>query len=216
MTKTRYDGPVRADRPATEKKVALAPDLRGLSERARRAWVEQMSVRPLGDQYVVESGGTYVVDPNRGTCTCPDHQIRGETCKHLRRVAIEITARRVPPPGERRAHCESCGIETFVPREAEQPVFCSTCRVEPGDVVFDRESGDRLVVVTVTNQRADDVEIPDAGTTVADYPTNQAYPDDDSVAEAIYAADVSRRDDPTRYSFPISRLQPTGEAALVE
>jgi hypothetical protein len=32
---------------------------------------------------------SYDVDTLRGRCTCPDHQYRGEICKHLRRIAFE-------------------------------------------------------------------------------------------------------------------------------
>ena len=203
--------------PATREKVALAPDVRTLDERAARAWVERMAVRPLGAEYAVdsESGATYIVDPVEGICTCPDHQIRGETCKHLRRVAIEITARRVPPPGKRRTDCVACGTETVVSYETDDPILCSACALEPGDVVFDRETGNRLVVVDVTPHRADEVEITATETTVAEYPTNEGYPADDIVVTVVYVADVTRRDDPTRYSFPLSRLAPADDAALV-
>lgn len=89
------------DTPAHRERIALAPDIRSLSDRGARAWIERMAVAPLEDSYLVEteSGGSYVVDPVDGTCTCPDQRIRQEVCKHLRRVAIEITAGRVPPPG---------------------------------------------------------------------------------------------------------------------
>ena len=95
MTRTK---PTSASR-----KVPLAPDLTSLEDRSARAWTEPMAVRPLGDgRYVVESGsgGTYVVDLDRGRCSCPDHEIRGARCKHMRRVAIEITEGRVPTPRE--------------------------------------------------------------------------------------------------------------------
>lgn len=198
------------DRSATEKTVALPPALRGLSPRGMRAWVEEMVVRPLGGRYVVESesGGVYVVDLQEGTCTCPDHQIRGKTCKHLRRVAIEITARRVPPPETRRISCQGCGTNIRVDPSDGSQVLCSSCRLEPGDVVLDRETGERLVVVNVTDNRADETDVQATGTSVADYPTNEGYPDDDIVVEAIYVADVSRNDDPRRYLFPLSRLTP--------
>jgi hypothetical protein len=207
-----------ADRLATEKKVALAPDIRMLSERGVRAWVEGMAVQQRDEGYLVEtqSGGRYLVDLRAGTCSCPDHRIRGETCKHLRRVAIEITARRVPPPDKRRADCVACGTETFVSTGAESPPLCSNCRLDSGDVVCDRETGDRLVVVDVTRTRADEVEIDRAETTVAAYPTNEGYPADDVVVEVVYVADISAHDDPTRYSFPISRLEPADDAALIE
>lgn len=35
---------------------------------------------------------TYVVDPKRGTCTCPDHAENGHKCKHL--YAVEFTVKR--------------------------------------------------------------------------------------------------------------------------
>jgi hypothetical protein len=206
-----------SDLPATRDRVALAPDLRALSDRGTRAWVERMAVRPLDDCYAVdsESGETYVVDPVEGRCTCPDHEMRGETCKHLRRVAIEITAARVPPPGQRRTACAACGVETFAPTDADPPL-CETCALDPGDVVLDRETGDRLVVAAVTPDRADETQIAAAETTVAEYSTNEGYPDDDIVVEATYATDLIRRENPRRYSFPRSRLERTDDAAFVE
>lgn len=208
----------RSDTPTADRRVALAPDLRRLSDRSYRAWAERMAVRSLGNsRYAVDSqsGATYVVDPVAGTCTCPDATIRGETCKHQRRVAIEITTRRVPPPGERRATCLACGAETFVAETADPPALCADCRLDPGDVVRDRETGDRLVVETVTDRRADEVTIPATDTTVATYPGNQAYPDDDLVVEAAYLSAVAR-ERPHRYSFPLSRLESAADAALVE
>ncbi len=198
-----------------DRRVALAPDLQGLSERGMRAWTERMAVAPLGDTYVVESesGATYVVDPVAGTCSCPDQQIRGETCKHLRRVAIEITAGRVPPPGARRVDCDACGTETFAHRERDPPYLCGNCALAPGDVVVDRETDDRLVVVRVTADRADEVSVKD--TTVAAYPKNEGYPDDDLVVEASYLSDALASEEQTRYSFPHSRLRRT-DTALVE
>lgn len=41
------------------------------------------------------SSRTYVVDPDAGTCTCPDHRERGVKCKHV--WAVEH-ARRVDVP----------------------------------------------------------------------------------------------------------------------
>jgi hypothetical protein len=206
------------DRPETRERVALAPDLRSMPDRAARAWAERMAVRAIGDgQYAVdsESGATYVVDPVSGTCSCPDATIRGETCKHLRRVAIEITTRRVPPPGKRRATCSACGTETFLSEESAPPDLCGTCRVEAGDVVTDRETDDRLVVAAVTARRADEVTVPEVGVTVADYSTNDGYPDDDLVVEATYLTDALESDDPRVYSFPLSRLRRVEDAALV-
>ncbi len=200
------------------RRVALAPDLRSMSDRAARAWAEHMAVRPLGDgEYAVdsESGATYIVDALEGTCTCPDATIRGETCKHLRRVAIEITTRRVPPPGHRRGTCAACGSEAFVPADGDPPALCSACHVETGEVVLDRETGDRLVVLSVTDRRADEVTVPEAGTTVADYPTNDGYPDGDLVVEAAYLTEAVADEDPRHYSFPRSRLRRVDDAALV-
>src|SRR5699024_8145745 len=105
--------------PASRKE-SLVPDLDELPPRAARAWTDRMAVTALGDgRYAVdaESGATYRVDLSRTRCSCPDHTIRGERCKHLRRVAIEITRERVPKPGFRAADCLSCGRETFVPED---------------------------------------------------------------------------------------------------
>ncbi|MEF8908344.1 MAG: SWIM zinc finger family protein [Haloarculaceae archaeon] len=199
---------------ATDRKTALAPDLRAMSDRAARAWAERMAVRPLpGGTYAVESGSgaTYVVDPEAGSCTCPDSQFRGATCKHRRRVAIEVTTGRVPPPGRRRGTCIACGEEAFVPEEG--PALCPACEFEPGDVVRDRETGDRVVVERVRAEPADEVPVPDSGPTVADYPTNEGYPADDPVVEAVYLRRW-RDEDARVYRFPHSRLAATGAAML--
>jgi len=197
-----------------DQKTALAPDLRELPDRAARAWVERMAVRPLPDErYAVdsESGATYVVDHEVGRCTCPDSQFRGETCKHRRRVAIEVTTGRTPPPGTRRGACLTCGEAAVVP--IEEPALCPACERDPGDVVRDRETGDRLVVHRVQAERADAVTVPGTGTTVADYPTNAEYPADDPVVEAVYLR-AWRDDAPRVYRFPHSRLAATGVAML--
>lgn len=201
--------------PEADERVPLAPDPGTLSERGLRAWTERMAVHPLGETYAVdsESGARYIVDPRDGICSCPDAQIRAETCKHLRRVAIEITAGRVPPPGEAPT-CVSCGAETA--SSSDPPVLCERCALDPGAIVLDRETGDRLVVVEVTPYPADQVDIPATNTTVAGHPSNEGYPDDDAVVEVVYVADVSRRDDPRRYAFPRSRLEPADDAAIVE
>ncbi|MFC7166888.1 hypothetical protein [Halospeciosus flavus] len=68
--------------------------------RTRRALTEQMEIEygERGPRYAVESqsGHAYEVDVEHGTCTCPDHAKRLVECKHLRRVALEILAGRLP------------------------------------------------------------------------------------------------------------------------
>jgi len=198
----------------TTRKTALAPDPRTMDERAARAWTERMAVRPLGrGRYAVDShsGATYVVDLPESRCTCPDHRIRGERCKHIRRVAIEVTSHRVPPPGKRRARCAQCGVETFVEEDIEGPWLCGTCRFEPGDVVLDRETGDRLIVAGVTTSRADEYVIDATDSTVAAHETNAGYPDGDLVVEVSYLGDG---DEPRTYAFPHSRLAATDQRLL--
>jgi hypothetical protein len=196
--------------------IALAPDPERLDARSRRAWTERMLVdRREDDSYAVttESGHTYRVDLREHSCSCPDHRIRGEQCKHLRRVAIEITARRVAPPGRERARCDVCGSVTFVPEAESPPHRCRRCRLVPGDVVQDRETGKRLVVARVLDERADEHVIPATGGTVAEYERNDGYPVDDRVVEATYLTAARRRS--RRYAFPRSRLDRTDEQ-LVE
>jgi hypothetical protein len=199
---------------------ALAPDPRRLPDRARRAWTERMTVtRREDDSYAVttESGHTYRVDLREQTCSCPDHRMRGEQCKHRRRVAIEITARRVAPPGKERARCDDCGRVTFVDRDSntEPPHRCRDCRLARGDVVLDRETGKRLVVARVTDERADERLIEATGDTVAAYERNDGYPPDDTVVEATYLSDAIHSESPRRYAFPRSRLERT-DAQLVD
>ncbi len=96
----------RTHRPRASRKAPLAPDTATLEDRSARAWTEPMAVRPLPDgRYVVESArdATYVVDLDERRCSCPDHEIRGVRCKHMRRVAIEITEGRLPTPDEQRS-----------------------------------------------------------------------------------------------------------------
>jgi len=197
---------------------ALAPDPDRLDPRSRRAWTEQMLVdRRADDTYAVttESGHTYRVDLPEQDCNCPDHRIRGEQCKHLRRVAIEITARRVAPPGRERARCDDCGRVTFVGRTESPPHRCERCRLAPGDVVLDRETGKRLVVARVLDQRADEHVIEATGETVAEYEQNDGYPADDRVVEATYLSDTRRRSKASRrYAFPRSRLDRTDEQLM--
>ncbi|PSP84523.1 hypothetical protein BRC96_05205 [Halobacteriales archaeon QS_6_64_34] len=195
---------------------ALAPDPERLDSRAARAWTERMLVdRREDDTYAVttESGHTYRVDLREHSCSCPDHRIRGEQCKHLRRVAIEITARSVAPPGRERARCDVCGSVTFVPRDDGPPHRCRRCALVPGDVVVDRETGNRLVVASVLDERADEYVIEATGETVAAYERNDGYPAGDRVVEATYLSDT-RRSSSRRYAFPQSRLDRTDESLV--
>jgi hypothetical protein len=200
------------DPPAADRKTALAPDLSTLPDRAARAWTERMAVRPLGEgRYAVdsESGATYVVDLPAGDCSCPDHRIREQRCKHLRRVAIEVTAGRVLAPGRRRVQCAACGRETTVDAAADPPLCCPTCALDPGDRVVDAETDDTLVVYRLTDRRADAVTVAAADCTVAEYPTNEGYPADDLVVECVYPDDATDPDART-YAFPRSRLREAG------
>jgi hypothetical protein len=169
-----------------------------------------MAVRPLGrGRYAVESGSgsTYLVSLPESDCSCPDRVFRGERCKHLRRVAIEVTEGRVPPPGRRRRACAACGRESFVPESG--PSVCEDCWLERGDVATDRETGDAVVVYRLTDETADERYIAAADCTVAAYPENDGYPADDPVVEVVYPfsgeadADLGSR---PRYAFPHARL----------
>ena len=181
---------------------SLVPDLDAMTPRAARAWRERMAVSVIGGgRYTVasESGGSYTVDLPGKRCTCPDHTMRGERCKHLRRVAIEITEGRLPRPGFRAADCCVCGREAFVPETTRLPL-CEHCSFAPGERVRDRETGDLLVVVRSVDRRADEVDIEALETTVASHSTNRAYDPGEPVVEAVYPGG----DHP--YSFPRSRL----------
>lgn len=179
--------------------------------RAARAREEPMTVRALRDgRYVVETeGGTYVVDLRERSCTCPDHSIRGTRCKHLRRVAIEVTTGAIPAPEERRGVCAVCGTAILVARTEGGPHCCDRHRLVAGDLVRDRELGGLLVVDRWTGDRADDHRT-EEGRLVADYATNVAYGRHEPVVEAAYVDDVERSglDDARRYAFPTSRLVP--------
>ncbi len=187
-----------------------------LDDRSRRARTEAMSVRSFGTNvYEVtgESGATYTVDLGAARCTCPDYRFRDAQCKHLRRVAIEVTEGRVPPPGHVARVCRQCGEPAFVPNDADGPHYCADHRLAVGDVVVDRETGDEVLVVATADLRADGVAVPDRDLSVADYDTNADYPDDDPVVGAVYAGSVTVEEtgpDPGTlrvYTFPRSRLR---------
>jgi hypothetical protein len=200
--------------PASQKTVLPVPPGAHLDERSRRAREEPMAVQAFGsDLYAVETepDHSYLVNITAGRCTCPDHVFRGERCKHLRRVAIEITEARVPPPGELAVPCAACGETVFVPDEAPEPYLCDRHRLRVGDRALDRETGSQVVVLAVSPLTADDVRIPARDCTVADYETNRAYPATDPVVSAVYpTARLTRRgarpDSLRVYSFPLSRL----------
>ncbi|QFU82030.1 SWIM zinc finger family protein [Natronorubrum aibiense] len=186
-----------------------------LEERSRRARTEPMSVLPLGDGlYEVESASdhTYLVDLEGGRCTCPDHVFRNARCKHIRRVAIEITEGRTPPPGEIAVPCHDCDVAVFVDEDDSEPCYCEEHTIWPGDTVVDRETGDRLTVVDVSVLRADAVRVDAAGCTVAEYGTNENYEPDVPVVGAIYPhATVARHgvvpESLKVYVFPRTRLE---------
>ncbi|XVH32916.1 SWIM zinc finger family protein [Haloferacaceae archaeon DSL9] len=202
------------NRPASSARTLPAD---GFTGRAYRARAEPMVVRPLrDDRYVVETDhGTYVVDLDARSCTCPDHAIRGARCKHLRRVAIEVTAGRVPPPGMRTGVCAVCGRSTFVPRFEAGPHLCADHEPEPGELVRDRETGQLLVVIENTGERADE-RLTAEGIYIARYPTNDAYGDHEPVIEAVYVGSIRSREGAVdldalrRYGFPASRLRRLG------
>jgi hypothetical protein len=181
-----------------------------------------MAVRPLRDgRYVVETeGGTYVVDLDASICTCPDSAIRESRCKHLRRVAIEITEGLVPSPGERTSVCAVCGRPVFVPMHARGPALCASHDHAPGDLVRDRETDSLVVVLRPTGERSDEATTAE-GRVVADYETNAAYGGQEPVFEAVYVTSlpvdgsVAALADRKRYLFPASRLRPV-ERAFVD
>lgn len=179
----------------------------GTGERARRARTESMTLRPQRDgRTIVETdGGTYVVDADHETCTCPDFAIRGARCKHRRRVAIEAAVGRIPPAGMRAGVCAVCGEPQPVPIE-QSTALCETHSFEPGEFVVDRETGSLLVVVAVTAERADSRRTDD-GRLIADVETNRAYGDHEPVVEGVYVSTLGRP--AKRYGFPASRLRHT-------
>ncbi|APX97827.1 SWIM zinc finger family protein [Natronorubrum daqingense] len=203
---------------ASPKTPLPVPSREHLDGRSRRARSEAMSVRSLGrGLYEVESASdhTYLVDLESARCTCPDHIFREARCKHIRRVAIEITDGRTPPPGELAVECHDCGKTFFVPEDDDAvngPAYCSRHTVWPGETVVDRETGDRLTVVDVSDLRADAVEIGAVDTSVAEYATNERYEPDVPVVGAIYPhATVATNgvipDSLKVYVFPRTRLE---------
>ena len=215
MSPTRY---TPASVPAATDAGATAGDAdTDHEDRSTRAKREPMTVRPLRDRrYLVETeGGTYAVALDAGVCDCPDHAIRGSQCKHPRRVAMEVTAGRIPAPDERVGVCAVCGVETFVPFGAVGPWLCERHGFDRGDAVRDRETDQLLVVTGVTDRRADEYRT-DEGRTIDAYATNADYGAHEPVVEAVYAASLGPThgvDDARRYGFPASRLTPVETGA---
>ncbi|WP_128477123.1 SWIM zinc finger family protein [Halorussus pelagicus] len=206
-----------ANTTASERTRTSLPPVEGVTDRrSQRARMERMAVTSLGGGGVYEvesqSGHTYSVDLPGGRCTCPDHNFRGVRCKHIRRVAMEVTAGRVAPPGKQAVACHNCGEKRFADETDAGPHLCEECGLDPGETVVDRETGDLLVVVRTTPRRADEVEITGHDCTVAAYSTNQNYRADDVVVEAMYPtpagldADELQPRHLRRYSFPRGRL----------
>lgn len=176
-----------------------------------------MGVEALGNAlYEVETDhdASYLVDLGSRRCSCPDHTFRSVRCKHLRRVAIEITEGRLAPPGYLPVECAICREELFVPEESvDRPRYCNEHALEPGMFVRDRETDDRLLVVHVSDRQADRVRVGDSAYSVATYPNNRSYDPADSVVGAVYPQSVKMIDsgpepDSLRvYSFPRSRLE---------
>ncbi|WP_066383498.1 SWIM zinc finger family protein [Halalkalicoccus paucihalophilus] len=188
-----------------------------LDRRSIRARTEPMAVTALGDAlYEVETDHdtSYLIDLRSCRCSCPDYVFRSVRCKHLRRVAIEITEGRTPPPGQLAVACAVCGEELFVPEaDADRPQYCGTDALEPGAFVRDRETGDRLLVVAVSDRRADRTEVGRSAYSVATYPNNRSYDPADRVVGAVYPQSIEMtgsgpEPDALRvYSFPHARLE---------
>lgn len=184
--------------------------------RVARALTERMAVVPVGDGVydVVTDGDTvYTVNVEDRSCTCPDHRIRGTTCKHLYRVTHDIEAGAVPGPEERNATCVNCGTDFHAPAAQVDPVYCPACTLSPGEPVRDRERGDVLIVVRSTNRRANQVTVPGTDHTVAAHPGNERFDPADLVVEAMYPLPAGLTSDAVqsrrvrRYSFPRRRLE---------
>ena len=170
-----------------------------------------MTLRPLRDgRTIVETdGGTYVVDDDHERCTCPDHAIRDARCKHIRRVEIDAAAGVIPPAGAREGVCALCGEPVIVDLD-QSTALCERHAVAPGECIIDRETGDLLVVVEATTERADERRIDD-GRRIADVETNRHYGSHEPVIEAVYAGALGRRAGGAakRYGFPAGRLRHT-------
>jgi hypothetical protein len=71
------------------------------STRKQRGWqiASTQRIKKKGSIWIVPSqshGGSYVVDPRDGTCSCPDHETRGCKCKHI--LAVEFSRHEITRP----------------------------------------------------------------------------------------------------------------------
>ena len=205
MTRSGHTQASLTDRPPVSAEHVDGAALDGAS---RRAWTEEMTVRPFGDGYLIdcESGSQYVsLAPTDCSCDAATDENR---CEHVRRVAIEINLGRVPPPAERTVPCRGCDRQVAVSAANSPPALCGECHLKPGDVVVDNEGDGEtpLLVVSEPGLPADVVSLPDDGRTVAEYPGNDGYPPGEPVVEAVYPQAVSTGREPRRYLFPLARL----------
>lgn len=202
-------------RTSFHRKTTLSPDGPTVT-RADRARSEPMAVEPLGGgryDVVTHDDHAYTVNLPESRCTCPDSMYRGENCKHIRRVAIEVNEHRVPAPGQEEEACADCGAATFAPEDDDTLAYCPRCSLRPGTYVRDRERGDVLVVRETTGERADETEVAGTGDTVATYPANAGYAPNDVVVDVLYPipSDVAPNQLTSRtlrsYAFPRGRLE---------
>lgn len=202
-----------------------------------------MTIRTMRDgRFVVETdGGTYVVDLEAASCTCPDASIRETQCKHLRRVRFDLDRGAIDPPASLELVCAVCG-DRYDAADGGA-LLCSRHRPERGEFVRDRETGALCVVLGGTTVRADEYYPIETGSperpreteeqrssqnaetdtgkrrspgdrTVSEYPTNEAYGDHEPVILAAYAdsfGPASTIDSVPGYAFPASRLVRLGE-----
>lgn len=82
--------------------------------------ISPISHRP-GRYIVCLGGGTYEVDAEHGTCTCPSFHFR-QNCKHVDAVAEELEAERAC------AYCHGYGQVFLRVRYADdEPITCVHC-----------------------------------------------------------------------------------------
>lgn len=107
-------------------------DVEPLADRERRALTERMTVlddlapapadAPGLYHVTTESGSSYVVEPDREACTCPDFRFRGSrgvACKHIARVRLETGRTSIPAWVDREA-IDDLFREFVTPTEGER------------------------------------------------------------------------------------------------